>query len=239
MRWIFLILLLLNGVLYVWFAQEQLQRERAEARMQPDHTGLAPLVRLSEVPPGRLQPRAVAPSPAAKPAPGPAAEVYTAPPVPTACYRVGLFADMPAAEAFLETLGDLPVGARVTPERRALEPDYWVYVKTPSSPREVTQLQRTLKVDGLDSDVIQEGALAGELSVGVYRSQDPAQALLTALLAKEYPAEIYLKLRWEQVYSIDINTENPQQWEAYWERLRGAGSPELKNEKKSCTRVAT
>ncbi|WP_207062306.1 hypothetical protein [Motiliproteus sp. SC1-56] len=232
MRWLFLILVLLNGVLYAWFVTEQQARELRREQARPDHSGLDTLALLSEVPADQLKPRQVPEELAA--------EVPVEEPLaPDVCYRVGEFEEARAAGAFVDVLGNGTLQAQVTKGLRPLAPDHWVYVQAPAGGLRVESLRRTLRVDGLDSYLVRQGPLSGQLSIGLYRNKESAEALLAALLDKGYPAKMFLKERFEPIYFVDIRTKASQEWHQRWQRKLAPGNPGLKNEKKSCEGVAS
>ena len=63
MRWLFLILLLLNVALFGWFYQEQVGRSQLAARNAQEPAGLAGLTLLHEAQEGQLRPRPAQPVP--------------------------------------------------------------------------------------------------------------------------------------------------------------------------------
>lgn len=231
MRWLFLILLLLNGALFGWFYQEQQARARMAERSAQAVPALGALTLLEEASPDQLRERPPAVAPEPPPAEAPAAPRY--------CYRLGPFVSEALAALFDRELDYAPGRSEVVAGRIPVEPEYWIYVTRPGSEAERRALRRELKVDGLESYWVRRGELKGQLSLGLYRSHQSAEALLTALLDQGYPAKLYEKPRYEPAYFLDVTTENPGFPGAAWRREMARAHPDVKSEKKSCAGLAT
>jgi hypothetical protein len=197
-RALFLALLLANLVLYAWWRYGV-----------PDNAAPAPLSRqiapdkLKVVAPANLPPVSTAP----KPAPAPP---VSAPTSPAACLEWGSFtvADAARAEQALEPLG---LGARLAQRRSDEQAGWWVFIppqdNRPSALRKAAELKQ-LGVE--DYFVVQdEGPYRWALSLGVFRTEEAAQARLAALrgqgvrTARVGARETVVPKVWLQVKGVD------------------------------------
>jgi hypothetical protein len=172
-RALFLALLLANLALYAWWRYGV-----------PENTAPAPLSR--QIAPDKL--RVVAPadlppvSAAPKPAPSPP---VSAPAAAAACLEWGSFtvADVARAEQALESLG---LGARLAQRRSEEQAGWWVFIPPQDNRQSALRKAAELKQLGVeDYFVVQEdGTYRWALSLGVFRTEEAAQARLAALRAQ-------------------------------------------------------
>jgi len=171
-RTLFLVLLLANAAFFAWSRYVS----PAEAGADP-----APLAR--QIEPEKL--KVIAPGELPAPAPAPVSARSAAPPAPVAvkCIEWGSFtvADTSRAEKALEPLA---LGARVAQRHTEEQAGWWVYIPPqrngrPGALRKATEL-KTLGVN--DYFIVQEdGPNRWALSLGVFRTEEAAQARLAAL----------------------------------------------------------
>jgi hypothetical protein len=172
-RALFLALLLANLALYAWWRYGV-----------PENTAPAPLSR--QIAPDKL--RVVAPadlppvSAAPKPAPSPP---VSAPAAAAACLEWGSFtvADVARAEQALESLA---LGARLAQRRSEEQAGWWVFIPPQDNRQSALRKAAELKQLGVeDYFVVQEdGTYRWALSLGVFRTEEAAQARLAALRAQ-------------------------------------------------------
>ncbi len=268
MRWFVLILLLLNVALYGWFVQEEESRQRMAQRELYAASDIAGLKLLSEVPVANLEPRvqrqavsALRAQPGVEAATGAdkeavpvegvkavkpvkhvepvAPEAKKKPPAALYCYQLGPIEALSQAQRLAEGVGDWVERSEILDRRRELAPDYWVYIKTNGKSKTVKALQEKLRSNGLESFRIRQGELAGHVSLGLYRSQESAQALYDALVAQGYPADIFEKKRYKKFYLIDVETEKSNFTALLTRALQGSEANSVKSEKKVCERLAS
>lgn len=208
MRVLFLLLLLANAGFFAW------------SRLSPPETTADPAPLARQIEPEKLKivaPSAL-PSPASpappKPtaaAPAPAAAVPPYPTVSLKCIEWGAFtlADAAQAEKALEPLA---LGPRLTQRRTAEETaGWWVFI--PSQTNRQGALRKAAELKGLgvgDYFIMQEeGPLRWSLSLGVFRTEEGAQARLAALreqgvrTAQVGQRETVVPKVWLQVRGVD------------------------------------
>jgi SPOR domain len=196
MRALFLLLLLANLAFYAW------SRYGAPADAVDPAPAARPIEpeKLKLVAPAALPP----PQPAAKkPAVAPAA-------VAAACMEWGSFtlADAPRAEKALEPLA---LGARLAQRRTEEVASWWVFIPPQGNRQAAVRKAAELKTLGVEEYFIvqEDSEYRWALSLGVFRSEEAAQARLAALRAQGVrtarvgPRETVVPKIWLQVKSVD------------------------------------
>ena len=170
MRAVFLVLLLANLALYVW-----LRYGASEVEPAPLSRQIAP-DKLKVVAPSGLPPVSAVTKPPA-PAPAPVAATPSG-----ACMEWGSFtvADASRAEQALEPLG---LGPRLAQRRTEEQAGWWVFIPPQGNRQTALRKAAELKQLGVEEYFIvqEEGPLRWALSLGVFRTEESAQARLVAL----------------------------------------------------------
>jgi hypothetical protein len=201
MRALFLLLLLANLVFYAW---SRYGAPADAADPAPPARQIEP-EKLKLVSPGALPPAPLAAA-VKKPPPAPPAPAVA----PGACLEWGSFtlADAPRAEQALEPLG---LGARLAQRRTEETAGWWVFMPPQGSRQAAIRKASELKALGINEYFIvqEEGEYHWALSLGVFRSEEAAQARLAALrgqgvrTARVGPRETVVPKVWLQVKSVD------------------------------------
>jgi hypothetical protein len=192
MRLVFLALLLANAAFFAW------SRHSAPDKTAADANPLARQVepeKLKIVPPGELRPPPPAPKPAAAAAPL------------VACLEWGSFtvSDYPRAEKALEPLA---LGSRLAQRRTEEVAGWWVHMPPQGSRQAALRKSGELKALGVQDYFIvaEDGEWRWALSLGVYRTEEAAQARLAALRAQGVRSAVVPKV-WLQVKGVDAALE--------------------------------
>ena len=214
MRALFLFVVLANIAFFVWAPYVA----PAEATVDP-----APLGR--QIDPDKLRILGPGETPAALQKPSPAPTVSTAavaatvppaaaaPSAAAACMEWGSFtlADAPQAEKALEPLA---LGGRLGQRRTEEKAGWWVFIPSQGSRQAALKKAGELKNLGVDDYfVVLEDEFRWALSLGVFRSEDAAQARLLALRAQGVrtaqvgPRETVVPKVWLQVKGVDAALE--------------------------------
>jgi hypothetical protein len=192
MRALFLVLILANAVFFAW------------ARYVAPPEAVADPVPLGrEIEPRKLKLIAPADLP-------PVAARAAAAPVLMKCIEWGGFtlADASQAQAALEPL---QLGARLAQRRTEESAGWWVFIPPQSSRSAAQKKAAELKALAIDDYFVvqDEGPYRWALSLGVFRSEEAAQARLAALReqgvrsAQVGPRETTVSKVWLQVKSVD------------------------------------
>jgi len=199
MRALFLVLLLANIGFFAWWRY-----------LSPPETPADPAPLARQIDPGKL--KVVAP--ADLPPPAPQAAPKPAPPAPVAtalkCIEWGSFTltDAPRAEKALEPLA---LGVRLGQRRTEETASWWVYIPSQKSRQGALRKAEELRQLGVGEYFImqEEGPQRWALSLGVFRSEDAAQARLAALrrqgvrTAQVGQRETAVPKVWLQVSNVD------------------------------------
>jgi len=175
LRAAFLALVLLNVAFFAW--SRYLAPTDATADPQPLERQISP-EKLKVVAPPELP----APAPAAAARPAPAPTLAAAAPVAFKCLEWGSFTltDAPRAEKALEPFA---LGPRLAQRRTEESAGWWVFI--PPQPNRASALKKAAELKALAVDdyfiVQEEGPNRWALSLGVFRTEDAAQARLSAL----------------------------------------------------------
>ena len=203
MRTLFLVLLLANAAFYAWWRY-------GGAGDAPDPAPLARQIepdKLKVVSPADLPPLSAAKKPAPAAPPPPSAEA-------AACLEWGSFtlADTPRAEQALEPLA---LGPRLAQRRTEETAAWWVFIPAQANRQGALRKAAELKNLGVDEYFIvqEEGEHRWALSLGVFRSEEAAQARLATLRTQGVrtalvgPRETLVPKIWLQVKSVDAPLE--------------------------------
>ena len=202
MRAAFLLLLLANLALYAWLrygASEAVEPAPLARQIAPD--------KLKVVAPSSLPPvTALTKPPASAPAPTPAPAATAS----LACMEWGSFtlADATRAEQALEPLA---LGPRLAQRRTEEHAGWWVFIPPQGNRQLALRKAAELKQLGVEEYFIvqEEGALRWALSLGVFRTEESAQARLAALrgqgvrTARIGARDTTVPKIWLQVKSVD------------------------------------
>lgn len=247
LRWFFLIVLLLNAVLYGWFYQEQENRRRVAERAEARVHGVADLDLIDEVPASALRFRqAASPPQVAEPSTVVKSERY--------CFRVGPFPDSQGLERWLadDALGPVELHQvekhQVEQQQTVItgqspvetsEVSYQVMVSAPETPTSRRQLVVEMQQLGLVSEWI--GAEVGPeaLMVAEYSQRGQAQALVQVLTEQGYTVTLQQQAAIEYQYYLLLRTDNKAIADTSWQTTLLQNFPYAKSEKKLCQGLAT
>ncbi len=174
MRWVALILLLLNVGLFGYFklgADSVVEVQAGHEPIAPDDIRLLTPDELDRLP-KKQKPVATAPTPAAPPPPQ------------TACYEWGSFAaaNVPRARNILDKFS-LHADVHQTGSQEATR--YWVYIPPLATPDKAQAKNAEVRALGVDeSFVVQEPQWHNAISFGVFKDESLATKLLNDLHAK-------------------------------------------------------
>jgi hypothetical protein len=194
-RAVFLLLVLANVALYVWSRGDAADSAPAARQIEPQ--------KLRVIAPADLpKPAPVAKKPAPPPAPPPAPAV--------ACVEWGSF---PVAELarYEKALEPLSLGDRLAQRRTEELAGWWVYIPSQKNRQGAARKAAELKKLGIGEFFIvqEEGEHRWALSLGVFRSEEAAQAHLAGLrtrgvrTARVGARETLVPKVWLQVKSVD------------------------------------
>lgn len=190
MRWVFLLLLAMNAMLFAWH-NRQMPVASSELRLNgarelpTAHKELKLLVEAET--PGR---EAVSMATETKAVPN--------------CLVLGGFESVERARELEQRLLSLDIGARVVSIDASLGSDHWVFIPPLASQQASLRMLRELQARKIDSYLIAEGELANGILLGVFPQVDAAVGVAERLRAAGYEPQV---------------RELPRIYQEYWVRI--------------------
>jgi len=177
MRWILLLLLLLNAFYYVWHQQQAPMRAKEVAPANGYQAARKDIRLLSEAEAPRS--RAEVPAP-----------VDTATPDAAVCLFLGSFEGEARARVVEQRLLSLDIQAEVRSVDAAAGVEYWVYLPPLASRQASLRQLRELQARRIDSYIITQGDLANGISLGIFPRNDSANSVMQRLRDVGYEPQI-------------------------------------------------
>lgn len=167
MRWILLLLILLNAFYYVWHQQQAPLRAKEVAPAAP-YQGVRKDIRLlseSDNAPDRRAPVPASDRPASS----------------SVCLYLGSFEQEQQAQVVEQRLLSLDIEAQVRSVDAAAGVEYWVYLEPLASRQASLRQLRELQARRIDSYIITQGDLANGISLGIFPRSDSADSVMQRL----------------------------------------------------------
>lgn len=219
MRSVFLFLLLLNVLYALW----QLQDDRAvKALYEAADQSLQELPFTPVVPEPLSQEAGGAPEPTSS----------------RLCVNLGVFNTRAEAAQLRQRLLALSVQSAVIAQDVAGTLDYWLVLSVQGDKRDALSRLNALQERGIDSFLITQGELAGNISLGIFSREDYALARQAQLQALGYVAEIEVLEKISSEYLVQVDAEARRLVDqAMLARLR-TSFPELQHQFDPCRGIA-
>lgn len=192
MRWMFLLLIVLNLFYYVWNQQQAPLRPKEVAPLALVQDSKRDIQLLSETDePVRLD---------------------QAPPVVAGavCLFLGDFESESSAAAVEQRLVSLDIRSRVQAMDAAAEVEYWVYLPPLASRQASLRQLKELQARKIDSYIITQGDLANGISLGIFPREDSARGVMQRLRDAGYDSELRELPRSHRSYWVRISPESRQ-----------------------------
>jgi cell division septation protein DedD len=176
MRWILLLLVLLNVFYYVWHQQQAPLRAKEVAPASSYQGARKDIRLLSET----AAPRARVSGPADDASPASAA----------VCLFLGSFEEEARAKVVEQRLLSLDIQAEVRSVDAAAGVEYWVYLPPLASRQASLRQLRELQARRIDSYIITQGDLANGISLGIFPRSDSADSVMQRLREVGYEPQM-------------------------------------------------
>lgn len=191
MRWLFLLMLVLNAFYYVWHQQQAPLRSREVVPLGVPPASKSNIRLLSE---SDRQPRR-------------ATSVQEASPE-AVCLFLGGFEQEAGAAMVAQRLTSLDIRSQVQSVDAAAGVDYWVYLAPMASrPASLRQLKE-LQARKIDSYIITQGDLENGLSLGIFPRLDSAESAMQRLRDAGYDPALRELSRAHRSYWVRIAPES-------------------------------
>ena len=234
MRWIIVLLLIMNTGYFAWETYQQSQSRYAKPVVsEPEKPRGKRLVLWSEsgrnLPRSDLLPELVERNEHSEPE---AAQNNQ-------CLVVGPFDSPGKADEMQQHLFSLGVTSRERSDNEASRYDYWVHIPPLAGRDAAIRLLRELQGQGIDSFVITQGELANGISLGLFSKEASANKVSSRLLAAGYETRIKRLARQAQTYWLELAAKEADKvTDAMWEKFANEYNG-LKVLEKSCKGIAT
>lgn len=172
MRWIFMLLVVLNAFYYVWHQQQVPMQAKEVAPLSLYQDSRRDIQLLSESKP---QERRATAAPAREDAPEQAV-----------CLFLGPFDEPTQAEQVEQRLLSLDIRSQSQVVEAAGAVDYWVYLPPLASRQASLRQLRELQARKIDSYIISQGDLANGISLGIFPRHDSAESVISRLRRAGY-----------------------------------------------------
>lgn len=227
MRWVFLLLLLLNIALFAW-----------QHRLAPSAGGELSLTAPREVAAAAQTLRLLseAQAPATQTADGAAATAVETD--AARCLVLGGFETVERARQLEQRLLSLDVAAQVVAIEASLGADHWVYIPPLASRQASLRQLRELQARRIDSYLITEGELANGILLGVFPRLEAAVSVAEKLRAAGYAPQVRELPRIYQEYWLRVAAKDRRLVDGGMLQRLASDFSDLKHQLISCSGVA-
>ncbi|MFI8483397.1 SPOR domain-containing protein [Pseudomonas sp. NPDC078700] len=190
MRWIFLLLVVLNAFYYVWHQQQAPLRPKEVAPLAQQQNTKRDIHLLSET--DNQQRRT------------PVIE----PPTDDTCMYLGSFEQRSEAQVVEQRLISLDINSEVRSVDDQAGVDYWVYIPPLGSRSASLRQLKELQARNIDSYLISQGDLENGISLGIFPRKDSAQSVIQRLEDVGYASSLRELPRAHRSYWVRIAPES-------------------------------
>ncbi len=247
MRWIFIVLLMCNGIYFLW-QNYLLQGDLPGGMSTPPAAGAAELslVLLAEVEgvsPERPEPEAqevvVEPPVGDMSEDDNEPEPVLAPAEPGICWQIGPFKEEVSGKQVMSRLASLDIALQLQSVEIPGKPDYWVHLPPQVSRKAAIKLLRELQAKKIDSFLITEGDLANGLSLGFFTEEARAKKVYDQRVKQGYGAQIKVVPRmYTELWAVFDTGEYGKFSDALWQTIK-EGNKGLERRKNYCDKIAS
>ncbi|MCP3909154.1 MAG: SPOR domain-containing protein [Oceanicoccus sp.] len=245
MRWIFIVLLMCNGIYFLW-QNYLLQGDIPGAMAKPVAGGFAEvgLVLLAEVEGIPLAQTDTAEPEARPEAAVPLAEntdpsALPEPADPGICWQIGPFKEEVSGKQVVSRLASLDITLQLEALEIPGKPDYWVHLPPQVSRKAAIKLLRELQAKKIDSFLITEGELANGISLGFFTEEARANRVFEQRIKQGYGAQIKVVPRmYTELWAVFDAGEYGKFSDALWEAIK-EGNKGLERRKNYCDKIAS
>lgn len=218
MRWLFLLLLVLNAFYYVWHQQQVPMQAVALDSVEQYQLHQTDIRLLSEAP------TAVART---MPVPLSTAEL-------SMCLFLGGFESREKSAALRQRLASLDIDSTERAVATEAGADYWVYLPPLASRGASLRQLKELQARQIDSFIIAEGDLANGISLGIFPHYESAASVLARLTEAGYQPELREISRDQRSYWVRVGAEQMRLIDGAFLESLAIDFHDLRHEVRSC-----
>lgn len=249
MRWIFIVLVMCNGIYFLWqnyLVQSDRPVPSEVATRIPEGTpSLQLLSERPDLPAGGDTEQAAAPEPASTPEPAAEAvaekskSAAAEAPVSNICWQIGPFKEVVSGKQVVSRLAAMGIDLKLQSVEIPDKPDYWVHIPPQVSRREAIKLLRELQAKKIDSFLIGDGDLANGISLGFFTQKDRAEKVRDLHRKQGYDVEIKEVPRTHtELWATFDERKYGELTDALWQKII-EGNQGLERRKNYCDKIAS
>ncbi len=145
------------------------------------------------------------------------------------CAEAGVFADRPAAQAFLDSAAALGLSGVIEARQEPVASTWWVHMPPFATEAEAMARLQELQAKNIDSYYMRTGEMAGGISLGVYSREESARIGQQQLAGKGYETSIREVFRMGERFYVqlrmpDASLREAPEWTGF---LSAAGGIEV------------
>jgi|OM-RGC.v1.010603692 hypothetical protein len=245
-RWIFIILLMGNGIYFLWqnYLVQEAEIVATSSLVEYGEDGdTVALVLLAE----RLStPTTLVPDLGESKngeRPGEESSAAATEPVvaetSAVCWLIGPFQEEISAKQVISRLSALDVTLRLRAIDTRAKPDYWVYIPPQVSRKAAIKLLRELQSKKIDSFLITEGDRKNGISLGFFTQKERADGVMKARKDQGYNPSVREILRVDTEFWLIFDQRQSGKFsDALWETIN-QGNEALERRKNYCDKIAS
>ena len=158
---------------------------------------------------------------------------------PDLCLLIGPFKEEVSAKQMVGRLASLDIVVELRPIELQGKPDYWVHLPPQVTRKDAIKLLRELQVKKIDSFLITEGELENGISLGFFTEKARAEAVFEQRLKQGYEPVIKIVPRTSiEVWALLNRNEYPKFSDALWDTIK-QGNQGLERRKNYCDKIAS
>ena len=155
------------------------------------------------------------------------------------CWLIGPFKEEVSAKQIISRLSSLDITLRLRAIDTRAKPDYWVYIPPQVSRKAAIGLLRELQSKKIDSFLITEGDRANGISLGFFTQKERADGVLKARKDQGYNPSIREILRVDTEFWLIFDQRQSGKFsDALWETIN-QGNEALERRKNYCDKIAS
>lgn len=249
MRWLFIVLLMCNGIYFLWQNYFVLGKgvevasvpavqsggdalillSELEGRSDGAESVVQPLRELGQVAESGPMSAATAVEPLSVEA-GEAADL---------CWLIGPFKEEISGRQVVGRLAAMDIILRLQAIEVPGKPDYWVYIEPQDTRKKAISLLRELQAKKIDSYLITQGELSNGISLGFFTQKDRADLVYETRLKDGYKPIIKVVPRvHKEIWAIFDREEYGKMSDTLWEKIK-EGNKGLERRKNRCDKIAS
>lgn len=155
------------------------------------------------------------------------------------CWLIGPFKEEISGKQVVNRLKALDITIDMLSIAQAGKPDYWVYIPPQASRKVAIRLLRELQSRKIDSYLITNGELSKGLSLGFFTEKSRAQAVYDKRVEQGYDAKIKIVPRsYNESWGVFDTRKYGKFTDILWDKIQ-EGNKGLERRKNYCDRIAS